>query len=453
MKDLQRLVFIFCISACAHESNLQFKSKSGEDPVCVLQSGTEITSYALPVVPKYFFKPVGISQESAGEIAFVGIDPKTQKDQNFIFNLTDKSITAIPGNLDPIGLLGTDLVSVPLDDGDGHLKMAFYDLRDFRKNGLQSTPLLPPDTSLNGRYQSLGTLPQTQGAVGLVHFRILTDGNYGGQFRDFEVDIKSIPATLRPISMTKVLCPNLRKNKKSDLNLKLPMLSKDGQFFSAFDLDQQQMKIFDLDSKNGFCREQKNRIPGRGDIGKLDFSMDSQQVAFHYSDRNLELSPLTFAKPSFTWALRSTIYDLNRQAYLLLPFGGPGTNSYYPSFLQNGHILFLQIQSEDSEVKPDTFRLIEVIPPKKNTNGWILASDLERLRTKMNQDPAPYQWISQEWLNRCTSSPGKSDPFHRLLSILSLSHEQCEGLIQRAISKLAPDLKPKVESICNNRKD
>lgn len=354
LKQALILVLLGGLSSCA-TSPSHSPSVSQDSVASYCRTGQDqiIAKIPVPHEPKYFFKPVGTAQE----IAFVGSDQPvlrahtaqlghdlTTHDQNFLFNLETRALTPIPGRLDPIGLFKTDLVSIPHENLDGSLSMEFYDLRDLRKNGIKAHPLLPADSTLSGRYQSMGVVKR-EGDV--ITLRMITDGHSGGEFRDYQVDFGSFPAKLKPLSSAQMICKNIRSQSSREwLDIKLPMISKDAQWFSGFDLKSQKMKVFKLDSE-GRCFETVTPALDRGDVGKFDFSPDAAAVAFHYSDRSLETTPLQFGVPENDWQLRSAIFNFKKQTYQLLPFSGPGVNSYYPAFLPNGKVLVLERQDQE----------------------------------------------------------------------------------------------------------
>jgi hypothetical protein len=388
-----------------------------------------VATYTPKVRPRFFFKPVGDasksthSKTSGSQIAFVGSDPAAGADRNYVYDLDSGALTPIPGSLDPIGLFGTSLISVPLEDEQGRLHLAFYDLRarplpDFAAEwpGSAARSLLPPDRAPSGRYQSMGVLARKGTRV---RFRMITDGHEGGDFRDYEADFGPTPATLRALSATRPLCPNLRRG-NAPLKLKLPMISKDGKSLGAFDLATQQMRIFALDSK-GWCTEREDALLGRGDVGKVDFSADATQVAFHFSDRSLQLSPITFGVPEPAWQLRSAIFDLRDQSYRMLPFFGKGVQTYYPAFLPNGHVLVLKADAERTE-------FVEVDPEKLKR---VSRSTIERYARLSEEAFAGIRQLSQSWMEQCFLEADTSHRKHRVLSLFSMTRAQCLSLARK----------------------
>ena len=402
------LLFGFLLACSGREIKLE--TKQSKPDFC--NSGQELVvkSYHPPYSPKYFFKPAGLQ----GEIAFVGEDEKTTRDQNYLYELASGKLTPIPGRLDPMGLYQTDLLSVPLDDDKGGLRLAFFDVRELRKNSLRTKPLLPPDQSLSGRYQSMGVL-QRSGSK--VKFRVITDGHLGGEFRDYEVNFSHVPATLRPLTPVRLLCKNLRDQGSGILKLKLPMISKDATYLSAFDLNEQKMRVFQL-GQNGSCIETVRNLLNRGDSGKFDFSEDAKQVAFHYSDRSLDLTPLEFGVPESSWQLRGAVYDFENDTYQLLPFFGKGTNLYYPAFLPNGNVLALKTDGQ-------SYDFLEVNLAKAKR---LSRASLEAYANLSDLEFSGIQKITERWMNVCLDSDLFGIRTHRLLSFFSFSKEQCLGL-------------------------
>lgn len=415
---------VFILESCASP-----KAKP-EHTICSIHSDAEVQAYAPMVQPKYFFKPVG----SAHEIAFVGFDPKDSADHNYLFNLDTGQTTIIPGVLDPIGLFNTNLVAIPLYQPDGQMRMSFYDLDDLHKNGTHAPPLLAPDQTLQGRYQSMGILSQSGSRT---RFRIITDGHFGGDFRDFEVDFSRHPAKLKPVSKTRMLCSNLRK-KGEYLNYKLPMISKNAKLFSAFDVTSQQMKVFELTEK-GACQEISGPAFGKGDIGKLDFSPDGESMAFHYSDRSLDYTPIEFGAPLPSWQLKSAVYHRSDQSYQVLPISGFDASTYFPAFLPNGNLMTLEIH--DDQARFLEFRLDHL--------KRISREKIEKLYQIKSEDFFPYQWLSEQWMSQCSSVVTKSMRYNRLLMIFGWTKAQCLEVIASAKRLPSKNEMQIIKSVCD----
>ena len=63
------------------------------------------------------------------------------------------------------------------------------------------------------------------------------------------------------------------------------------------------------------------------------------------------------------------------QTYQLLPFAGQGSNTYYPAFMPNGHVMFLQM-------KGDGFEYVEVDLSQARS---IPATQIDSIK-KLNSD-------------------------------------------------------------------
>jgi hypothetical protein len=198
------------------------------------------------------------------------------------------------------------------------------------------------------------------------------------------------------------------------------MISKDAQSLAGFDLEQQKMRFFSL-HPDGTCSEKDGTSLDRGDIGKIDFSPDASAIAFHFSDRSLQFSPLTFGIPEPSWQLRSTVFDFQSQTYRMLPFFGKGVQTYYPSFLPNGHLLVLKTTEENSE-----FLEIDVARLKPVSRQVI-----DRYLKMSSEEFASIRKLSQAWMEQCLIDPTRSERSSRVLSLFSLTREQCRELASK----------------------
>jgi hypothetical protein len=401
-------------------------------PACKNGDIEAVRRVRLPFRPKYFFKPVwtgdwvgvvgGPESRSLVNASRIG-DPKEADrlgigDQNYLFQRSAQKWIPIPGALDPIGLMGYPLLAVPLDTPQGELQMAFYDVRELVKRGLDAKAIWLRSERHAGRYQSLGLLKVLHAQR--IRFRMLTDGSEGGDFQDFEADFSAQPVVVRAVSRVRKLCQNLRR-KGRPLNLKLPMISKEGNRIAGFDVQEQKMKVYDLED-NGSCSLVSDAFLSEGDVGKVDFAPGGHQWAFHFSDRSLDAEPSTFGAPRETWQLRSAIYDKYSQSFRVLPFSGLGSNSYFPAFLPGGHVLILESTPEDiSLVEYDPVRL-----------PMVYQSTLQKYISVSRDDFYPIQQITDQMIKECYQEPNPSLRSNRLISLLSLSVSQCYSLADRA---------------------
>jgi hypothetical protein len=387
-------------------SGMKEQPSVGEVPsYCSIAQSGIVKRSTPPLEPMYFFKAIG----EHSILTFTAKD--AERVQNVWYNLENEKFQPIPGSLDPVGLFGTPLLSVTSYNSNGSFGIQFYDFREFRDPKSTGNPILvePPEPP-RGRYQSLGILSRRGNRV---TFRLVTDQN-GGDYRDYEANFASIPLKLRPLSSVKAVCPNLRKNPKKPFRLHLPMISKDGKWFSAFDTTDQLMQIFEL-KPDGQCTPKSSPSLAPGDTGKLDFSATSDQVAYHFSDRSFRYSPGEFPAPEPSWQLRSLVYEFSSDTYRMLPFFGPDTNTYYPTFLPNGNIVVLA-------TSPSTSAFYEVDPKLLKP---ISRKQLESYLKVRDQDFEPLQKLSQRWNENCQSDFVRSMRTVRMFQLMSLSFESC----------------------------
>ncbi len=202
-------------------------------------------------------------------------------------------------------------------------------------------------------YQSLGT---TTSHANQRNYRMMYAGNDGLMIKDY-IFLPSKGTLMAPVSAKRV-CKGMPE-------LSLPMLSKDGREFAAYDAKNQRSVIVQIGNHGQDCKV-TNSIPAIA--GKADFSPDGQRIAFHIDKvvgTGLYASPDTHKND-----LNVVVLDRKSNQLSGLPTL-PNENAYYPVFLDNDRLAYVvQGQSESGK----TFSMIVT---KLGANNLLSCRDCE----------------------------------------------------------------------------
>jgi hypothetical protein len=192
-------------------------------------------------------------------------------------------------------------------------------------------PALYLDHEVQENYQSLGVLSSR----GDDHrYRMLFQGESGVQSRDYAL----LSGKMQPSGSARKVCDKMT-------GLDTPMISRDGTEFSAYDQENDRTIIVKIGSGGGDCRIVQT-IPAL--VGKADFSPDGSKIAFHIDGNTDEHS--FFENPNEK--NRMTVMVLDRISGKISGIPGlPKENDYYPVFLDNDRIAFINTRPEDGKNK------------------------------------------------------------------------------------------------------
>ena len=199
------------------------------------------------------------------------------------------------------------------------------------KSGAPQVALI--DTAVTGNYQSMGTFRK---AGDETHYRMLYEGDAGFRMREYKLNESS--GKVEAVGLDRAAC---RGNEHGAL----PIVSHDGREFSYYDIDDRNTKIVALDD-NGDCKV-VDKIPAL--IGKPDFSPDGNRLVFHV-DEALEGKNMEFEQPDKDQKLGIYLYD--RKTKALAPLRADSdSNSYYPTFISDNQIAYIQSRGTGDEQK------------------------------------------------------------------------------------------------------
>lgn len=248
------------------------------------------------------------------------------------------------GSYDPVPSPDGRVLTVP--------GMVFYNVEDILRDKADAKPLWT-DNDLGGVYQSVALLKIVEPDV--RHYRVITDGQGTEvQYRDYEVDFRQTPATVKPITPVTMHCPGRA--------LSTIMVSKTGRYMTAYDTRSATTKVYDMvDMGPKRCRELLDLGYGTGKIewnigtprhGELfNFDDSDERMTFHidYFGSNIGTYFSTVktnqVKDIFTMDVEP--FPANRQGdWRLKPVSlrklfsesRLGSGGYYPSFMSDGKV-------------------------------------------------------------------------------------------------------------------
>lgn len=292
--------------------------------------------YSLPRQPQYFFK----LHPNDEKIFLSFYDAKALGGgQNFILDLKLNKLSAIPGNADavpdPSGLV---LTSPKLKKETGRFSYGGFHFFSLKGIGKNSQPIYT-ETELTGKYQSLGILNDKT-------LRVLSDQN-GLSIKDYPLCFLKKKCELDN-STVKKICP--KKNFYGQLQL--PVLSKDGTYFSSYDGRKKSSKVFKI--KQDLSCELV--FDSKFITGKMDFNYTNKKVVFFMSQNqeNHLLSTLSNRSGSYRQYLvnidsnQLKLYemDLEELKPKAIHFSALKGDFYFPQFDRAGNIYSFYRENE-----------------------------------------------------------------------------------------------------------
>ncbi len=288
--------------------------------------------------PTFFFRATGAAE-------LIGYSTFINNGFNTLTNYLLDSETGItyytPGKYDPVMMQNKRLLSVPMvknlnfDDPDyGAKGLAFYKYEDIKKYEHDTFPMYF-DSTMRGYYQSIGVLNETESKT--TYRVIIETGSL--HYRDYVEERRNgVTTKFYPISDKKVLCSNL--------DLKLPMVSKDGTMVTGFNPKTSKSNIVRINGENcDIIRE----LPFL--TGKASFSYDNKKIAYHkyrnpkneYYNNYLDLPPNTQI---------ANIYEMDiATGEETRVTTNMSKNSIFPDYLSNGDLIIVNHPLEKSDSK------------------------------------------------------------------------------------------------------
>lgn len=223
-----------------------------------------LATYPLPSRPGAFFRRVPGTRYISFDLEGVV----------YLHHLEFNKRFSAPGQLDFVPSPDGAFFVTP---GARYAGLHFYSAREIFRLGAQSqarslAPLLVDET-LRDEYPSVGILDR-EADGGRVRYRVLTAWREGAQYRDYELDFDGAG------EITGIRALNSKTAACQDMELSLPILSKDGREMSARDEKTGTTKVFRL-GPDGACREV---FDSGMQTTKATFSYDGALLAFGSRD-------------------------------------------------------------------------------------------------------------------------------------------------------------------------
>lgn len=318
MKILMAITFVF------------FSQRLLAQDMCAIDLATDTKTYALNNVPNYFFK----MSPDGKKLYYIS------QGKNWLKDLSSGSESVIPGEADPVPSPEGDLLTYISRSPDWTWSIGATDLEEGKP---VNTPV-KNIANAGGSYQSVG--PKD------------ADGKRPFFYFD-EIKEKLVVRSLMSKS------GSFQLSEAQDVLLgsqyRLPMLSPDGKKFSVLNLDINKTQIFSLDPLTNKATL-IDVLPVAG--GKASFSYDGSKVTFHLTkssggSRDHKYPSLMTARGEYR---NIYSYDLNSKKITQIT-DNVGSSSYFPIFLKDGRIAFL-----DKPVNTSVYSLKILTPVSKKNN-------------------------------------------------------------------------------------
>jgi hypothetical protein len=277
----------------------------GAPAYCAPENRAILAKAVIPDIPRWFFKPL----PEGPWVAYLG------EGGNKLLDLERGLVIPVPGARDPVPTPDGRFLSVP-----GITLFALQDLLDEAKRPTARGIEIP----LHGEYQSPGLLAETASAV---TYRFIADDS-GPVVRDVTLRLDAPGgASVEAIGQRRKLCPGQR--------LQLPMLSPDGRELAAYDVEAGSSRIFRIEADYRCTIVTDLGLP----TGKLAFSFDGKQVAFHLAHLQ-KLSVKTSDVPNDRYAHNVFVLDRTSGRIGRLTHN-TASNAYYPAYRRDGTLVYL----------------------------------------------------------------------------------------------------------------
>lgn len=250
---------------------------------------------------------------------FIRVDTKSEKilmSGDCVLSLKDGTCLSQGRTWEPYPIAGKNLVTIP--HCDNNASMCFYKLDNY-KSQQESKPVFV-DSGMKGYYQSVGFLKNTAKEA---QIRVVS---YYGVFRDYKINDEEVS----PLGPAKKFCEGI--------DLKLPMLSKDGKMISGWNVEEEKTVLYKLSDEGKCTPEYKLEFM----VGKMDFSYDGKYAAFHATSSGE-------GKISDDLGLNQQIFLLDLKSKKLLKLSSGADVLYYPHFGENGFMYALKLDRKSQK--------------------------------------------------------------------------------------------------------
>ena len=360
---------------------------------CDVDPSLETTEFIpIPGQPNFFFRAF----PQARLISYAS------ESGNYILDMDSKKRFSLPGEYDPVPM-GENVITVP-NYNEG---LSFYSVKEIMNGVSDPEPLLVAN-ELKGVYQSIGLVAKGKKQE---TYAVILAGDDGTLYQEFHVEGLNVT----PNGPVQKLCPGV--------DIKLPMLSKNGKEVSGIDGEAGISKIWKLDINQGTCEEVENLGIA---AGKADFSFDGRELIFHMRGDGLSSSSY-FSVTS--QEMNMNVYAYNRDKKTIYPVtqSRPGDNSYFPVYRQDGSIVYAAVGASGVA----QFAKVHPKDVKTKALNFFEISKSEKLKTLLT--------LGHIWNLSCTASnsSGQTSVEALLAAAFSLHTKQCQSMVQTSYS---PDM-------------
>ncbi len=306
---------------------------------CRLFSSHQVTEERdIGAVPTFFYK----SSPDGKWFSFTTFkNSYSNPDQtNFLFKMSSGKMVKLKGKFDPVFHLNKRMMSIP----DFPKALAFYQLQNPEKPGEISLNQKFYDREMKGAYQSISILEQTPETT--TYRVIIEKSGRGVYMRDYFEEFMGLKVTsFKPLGPIKKACPKI--------SLKLPMISKNGQFISGFNPDTASTNIFRLDD-DGICHLVHDF---KMITGKMSFSYDGRFVAYHKFKTKKKRKEFAtwFDLPKSTTTADIYVFELESKKSFKLT-DNRSSNTLFPDFLKDGRMTYVEHPHGNS--KEPSFKIV-----------------------------------------------------------------------------------------------
>jgi hypothetical protein len=361
--------------------------------------------------PNYFFRPFPDSQTGS----YAGTD------ENFMIDYGDGTQPPVerkvPGRWDPVPTPDERYLTVPSNDRD-IIGLSFYKMSDVRRPPYGSQKAIYEDKQMTGVYQSLGVV--STGGGGATTYRAIVAHNGTLRVRDYTLTPDpSAPNGVRVEAQgdhPNRLCHNL-----PDLELSLPMISKDGTQMAGVDVKAGVTKIYDL-SPDGSCREAINLGIF---TGKVDFGYDGDTIAFHVF--NNQVNGTEYIDVPSNERLANVYVYKRSQGQMIRITNNTDSNSVYPAFRRDGSLVFLQQPHGAANGSSEKSKLVIVDPRRFDAHEFDqFRADSPEAKARLSRLTA----LGVLWAEVCSTDSEDISQQSAVLDTLSLGRDRCLKLVR-----------------------
>lgn len=369
----------------------------------------------------YFFRAF----PNSPYVSYAGVyENRNGSDRNYILNLKTRAEVRVPGPFDPVPICES-IMTVPYPNEvynkqtraeEDHGEFRFYSINKLLN---KRSDALIKTIRLGGVYQSVSACPES----GKGEIKMISDKN-GATLLRLQIDTTVEPATIEMVEEPKQICKNV--------DIKFPMLSKDGTEISGRDQAAQTSKIWTI-KDDGTCEETFNfgSLLSSSEasqllVGKADFSYDGRQLAFHVrSDAD---AGRYFERPSSSMAMNVYIYNREEKT-LQKVTNNYDRNSYYPVWRKDGTLVYMDMTNQGQ------MSFIWLDPEKSPRIPVAVDYDEEKNEVQFKR----YQRlmaIGRTWFELCSKQDNLLNVDAAVLTALSLDEKECQDMVNRSWAPL-----------------